>query len=135
MVKFMRKYKKYQLLFSVNLIFISIFMIFIFKCIFKNYDEYSKLNSVYILDNIMEIVVTTKELRQLEKNNCIYLNSKKKKIKILSIVKNILKKDDVCYHQVRVNINNVSRDTILNVSIYNKKERMIRLFFDCWKED
>jgi len=69
----------------LQLIFISIFMIFIFKCIFKNYDEYSKLNSVYILDNIMEIVVTTKELRQLEKNNCIYLNSKKKKIKIRKI--------------------------------------------------
>lgn len=131
----MKNYKKYQLLFSLNLFVISIFTFFITMCSLNSYNEYTKLNSVYILDNIIDVMLTTKDLKQLEKNNYLYLNSKRKRVEILNITKNILKKGNTYYHQTRLKIDGISSKTNLNISIYQKKRRIIRLFFDCWKEE
>ncbi len=131
----MKRYKKYQLLFTINVFTITIFILLLTMLFIKDYNEYTKINASYILDNIVEIVITTKELKQIEKNNYIYLNSKKTKIEIISTTKNIYQRKKVYYHQILLKINGITNKNLLNISIFNKKERMINLFFDCWKEE
>lgn len=131
----MKNYKKYQLLFTINLITIIIFSLFLITISTKYYNEYTKINSSYILDNIVEIVITTKELKQIEKNNYIYLNSKRRKIEIISTIKNIYQRKNIKYHQVLLKINNIKDKSTLNISIFDKKEKIIKLLFDCWKEE
>lgn len=131
----MKRYKKYQLLFTINIITIIIFVLFLITISIKYYNDYTKISSSYILDNMVEIVITTKELKQIEKNNYIYLNSKRKKIEIISTIKNIYQRKNIKYHQVLLKINHITDKSILNISIFNKKEKIIKLFFDCWKEE
>lgn len=131
----MKKYRKYQLLFSINLLTIAIFVLFLITIFIKYYNEYTKINASYILDNIVEIVINTKELKQIEKNNYVYLNSKKTKIEMISTTKNIYQRKKTYYHQVLLKINGITNKSTLNISIFYKKEKIINLFFDCWKEE
>ncbi len=130
----MKRYKKYQLLFTINIIIIILFILFVISLTKINYNEYTKLNSIYIIDNVVESVVTSKQLKYLEKNNFVYLNSSRKKIEILSITKNIYKRDGEFYHQILLKINKIKENTIINMSIPQKKRKLIILIKDCWKE-
>ncbi len=131
----MKRYKKYQLLFMFNLFLVILFIVFFIVIFIKKYNEYTKISSIYILDNIVQIVITTDELQQIQKNNYVYLNSKRKKIDIIAITKNVYKRNQINYHQVLIKLRPVDEKTILNISIFHKKRKMIELFWNCWKEE
>lgn len=135
MVKFVRKYRAYQFLFSFNFIVIVMFFIFLGSSRFYSYNEYTKLNAIYVVDNIIHVVLTNKEFKQLEKNRYLYLNSVKKKVNILSVTKNIYKRENIFYHQVSLEIKGVSDSTTLNVSMLKKKENVVNLFRTCFEEE
>lgn len=135
MVKFVRKYRAYQFLFSFNFIVIVMFFIFLGSSRFYSYNEYTKLNAIYVVDNIIHVVLTSKEFKQLEKNRYLYLNSVKKKVNILSVTKNIYKRENIFYHQVSLEIKGVSDSTTLNVSMLKKKENVVNLFRTCFEEE
>lgn len=135
MVRFMKRYKKYQLLFTINLFFMILFILFFIIICIKKYNEYTKINGIYILDNIVQIVITTDELRQIQKNNYVYLNSKRKKIDIITITKNVYNRNRINYHQVLIKLESVDEKTILNISIFQQKRKVIELFWTCWKEE
>lgn len=130
----MKNYRKYQLLFSMS--FLLIFSVVIFTIYILNgyYREYTNIRGIYILDNVIEIIVDTSTLKKIEKNNTLFLNSKKKKYQIISIEKNVYK-DRKYYHQVLLKIRGINKDTKINVSIYNKKRKLIYLFIDGFKEE
>lgn len=131
----MKNYKKYQMLFTISFVYIIVFMFFISYLYNNSYVKYTKINGIYILDDIIEIVVDKKSLLNLEKNKYIYLNSKKKKIKIISIDKNVYKKNNKYYHQILLKIKGITENTKLNISIFNKKEKLLDMLLKCWKED
>ncbi len=131
----MKIYKKYHLLFFMNFLTIITFLISLVYFNNINYNEYIKLDSIYVLDNTVKMIVDNKQLENIQKNKFIYLNSEKSKIKIISITKNIYIRRGINYHEVLLNIYNINEKTDLNISIYNKKKSYITIFKDCWKEE
>ena len=96
----MRKYKKYRLLFFFNFLTIILFLVTVIYFSINKYNEYIKLNAVYVLDNTIKTIVEEKELKIIEKNKYVYLNSKKYKVEIISISKNIYRKKNKIYHEL-----------------------------------
>ena len=131
----MRKYKKYRLLFFFNFLTIILFLVTVIYFSINKYNEYIKLNAVYVLDNTIKTIVEEKELKIIEKNKYVYLNSKKYKVEIISISKNIYRKKNKIYHELLLKIKNLKNKDNINVSIVSNKKTYITMFKSCWKEE
>ena len=131
----MRNYKKYRTIMLLSFIEIVSFILFIFNLFISSYQDYVKLNGIFIEENRVSFITDSKILISLRKNKFLYYNGKKKKIKILKVTKNIYKKEKKTYHQILVEIPGIKNDKNLNISMYKNKKSKISLFLDTWKED
>lgn len=129
--------KKYEDEFSIFIAsFISILIFFILVVLaFKNkFNKYTSIPANHIIDNAIEVILTTEELKYIEKNNYIYYRSKKEKVEIVSVIKNAYKNKKRC-HQIILRLKLKEEKTnLIYISIYNKKEKFIKLLNQFWKE-
>ena len=135
MERLVRNYKKYRTIMLLSFIEIVSFILFIFNLFISSYQDYVKLNGIFIEENRVSFITDSKILISLRKNKFLYYNGKKKKIKILKVTKNIYKKEKKTYHQILVEIPGIKNDKNLNISMYKNKKSKISLFLDTWKED
>lgn len=98
------------------------------------YNRYYKIDGTYIKENHIRLIVTDKILKDIEKNNYVYIKSKKEKIKIITITKNIYKSKRKNYHEVLLKVKIENKEDI-ELSILEEKKELITMFKDCWKED
>lgn len=131
----MRNYKRYKIIFILSFIVIVSLIIFILNLWVNSYQDYEKLNSIFIEDNRISFIADDNTFKNLRKNKYLYYNGKKKKIKIINITKNIYKKSNKKYHQILVEVPGITSEENLNISIYKNKKKIISLFFEAWKED
>lgn len=129
----MKIYKRYKLLFIINCFTIIVFLSSIVYFKVTKYNDYLKINANYIKKNQVRIVVEDKLFKKIEKNPYVYVNTKKKQIKIVSITKNIYREKKKSYHEVFLNLD-LERKGNLELSILNKKKEFITMFKECWKE-
>lgn len=119
----------------MNMLCFFLFFLFLMMSSTMTYNEYKKLDVIYVLDNVIEVFLTEEDLKQIQKNNYLYLNSKKQKVKFLSITKNVYQRKKLSYHQVLLEISNINKNTTLNISIFREKKKWITLLKDSWKEE
>ena len=129
----MKIYKRYKLLFIINCFTIIVFLSSIVYFKVTKYNDYLKINANYIKKNQVRIVVEDKLFKKIEKNPYVYVNTKKKQIKIVSITKNIYREKKKSYHEVFLNLD-LERKGNLELSILNKKKEFITMFKECCKE-
>lgn len=129
----MKIYKRYKLLFIINCFTIILFLSSIVYFKVTKYNDYLKINANYIKKNQVRIIVEDKLFKKIEKNPYVYANTKKKKIKIVSITKNIYREKKKSYHEVFLNLD-LERKGNIELSILNKKKEFITMFKECWKE-
>lgn len=129
----MKIYKRYKLLFIINCFTIIVFLSSIVYFKVTKYNDYLKINANYIKKNQVRIVVEDKLFKKIEKNPYVYVNTKKKQIKIVSITKNIYREKKKSYHEVFLNLD-LERKGNIELSILNKKKEFITMFKECWKE-
>ncbi len=127
----MKNYKKKYLIRYITVLYIFIIVLFILYSLNNYYSKYKIYRGTFLLDNMFEIIVPNKSLKYLEKNKYIYINSIKKKYKIININKNIYKNNNL----VVLKINNLINKNKIIVSIYDDKEKLINIFKIFFKED
>ena len=127
----MKNYKKKYLIRYITVLYIFIIVLFILYSLNNYYSKYKIYRGTFLLDNMFEIIVPNKSLKYLEKNTYIYINSIKKKYKIININKNIYKNNNL----VVLKINNLINKNKIIVSIYDDKEKLINIFKIFFKED
>lgn len=131
----MRKYKKYRLLFFYNFLTIVSFLITLIYFSNNKYNEFIKINSIYVINDSIKIIVDTNTLKIIEKNKYVYLDSKKYPIEIIYITKNISRNNNKAFHEIVFKINNIKLNNNLNISIVSNKKSYITMFQSCWKEE
>ncbi len=131
----MKKYKKYRLLFFFNFVTIICFLITLFYFSVNKYNKYIKLNYIYALNDEIKLIVGDKELKIIEKNKYIYLNSKKYPLEIVSITRNIYKNNNKYYNELILKIKDVKLNNNPSISILSNKKSYITMFKSCWKEE
>lgn len=127
----MKNYKKKYLIRYITVLYIFIIVLFILYSLNNYYSKYKIYRGTFLLDNMFEIIVPNKSLKYLEKNKYIYINSIKKKYKIININKNIYKNNNL----VVLKINDLINKNKIIVSIYDDKEKLINIFKIFFKED
>lgn len=132
--------KKYE---KKEVLFISIFILFITYIIFidiiftKTYNKYILINTTVESNEIINMYISNKELKYLKANHYIYIKDKKYKRKIIEVNRNILTKDKLSYHEVKVNVNlekKYKAGDNIKIKVFEKKEKLYKIFKSCWKE-
>jgi len=129
-----RNYEKNELIiFIILLVFILEVLLGLFLFKYKVY-EYKKLTGIVSNKNIVTLIITKKGKKLLNKNKKVYVDSKYLNYKIIEDKGYLTKKNNVKYYEVliKVKINKESNE-VIDLSIRDKKIRIIKLFKNIWK--
>ena len=113
-------------------------VIFTFLLITTKEYKYKKINGVVVKDNLVDIVIPSKEKNIIYKNKYLYLNDKKIKFKIVEEKKNVYKHNKEKYHELLVSYKfdkKYKTSDILSISIKKEKYRLIEIFKLIWEGD
>ena len=133
-----KKYEKFSLVISMCIIIFIIEVIFTFLLITTKEYKYKKINGVVVKDNLVDIVIPSKEKNIIYKNKYLYLNDKKIKFKIVEEKKNVYKHNKEKYHELLVSYKfdkKYKTSDILSISIKKEKYRLIEIFKLIWEGD
>lgn len=133
-----KNYEKNQLIITMTFLFIVIFIILLINLFKHRYRTYKNINSIVVTENYLELIINSNDLKLLNSSNYLYIDNKKKKREIISIEKDVLKRDNITYHDViiRVKFPNKYKDNdYVKLTIYDKKEKLFSIFKSCWKEE
>lgn len=133
-----KNYEKNQLIITMTFLFIVIFIILLINLFKHRYRTYKNINSIVVTENYLELIINSNDLKLLNSSNYLYIDNKKKKREIISIEKDVLKRNNITYHDViiRVKFPNKYKDNdYVKLTIYNKKEKLFSIFKSCWKEE
>ena len=130
----MKKKYKDDKIFIITTVSITIFIIIFMYIINFKYNEYKLLTGIAVDRDKLKFILDSKNIKTLQKNSYLYLDNKKIKYNILSTNRNVVKKDDINYHEVIIKINTFNYEEYLNVSIFIGNKRIINLFKNIWKE-
>ena len=133
-----KKYEKCSLVISMCIIIFIIEVIFTFLLITTKEYKYKKINGVVVKDNLVDIVIPSKEKNIIYKNKYLYLNDKKIKFKIVEEKKNVYKHNKEKYHELLVSYKfdkKYKTSDILSISIKKEKYRLIEIFKLIWEGD
>lgn len=133
-----KNYEKNQLIITMSFLLIVIFIILLINLFKHRYRTYKNINSIVVTENYLELIINSNDLKLLNSSNYLYIDNKKKKREIISIEKDVLKRNNVTYHDViiRVKFPNKYKDNdYVKLTIYDKKEKLFSIFKSCWKEE
>ena len=132
-----KKYEKNELiLFFSIMFFILIIIVFIFLW-YKKISVYKIFSGVVYKDNVLEVIVSEDDLKLFYKNKVIYIEDKSYKLDILKVNKNILKREEMKYSSVFINIEFTDMyklNDVIILSIRDKGVRLIEIFKIIWEE-
>lgn len=138
MEKFMkRKYEKKELLIGIC---ISLFIMEIVVGIWiiqRKITLFKEFSCVVEKKDLLVVMLNEEEMKLFRRNKCIYVGNEKVNYKINKVIKNILKKDNVFYNQVfiEVDIDDKCRENdIVFVSMAEKNVSLINIFKIMWGE-
>lgn len=133
-----KNYEKNQLIITMSFLLIVIFIILLINLFKHRYRTYKNINSIVVTENYLELIINSNDLKLLNSSNYLYIDNKKKKREIISIEKDVLKRNNITYHDViiRVKFPNKYKDNdYVKLTIYDKKEKLFSIFKSCWKEE
>lgn len=133
-----KNYEKNQLIITMSFLLIVIFIILLINLFKHRYRTYKNINSIVVTENYLELIINSNDLKLLNSSNYLYIDNKKKKREIISIEKDVLKRNNTTYHDViiRVKFPNKYKDNdYVKLTIYDKKEKLFSIFKSCWKEE
>ncbi len=134
------KSKKYELFGSVELLAVVLFgLFFTFVIVCFTYPfvkTYKSISCVFIGDGSVSLIVGSKELSWFYKNHSVLVDGKKINFGIESEMRNVMKKDNKIYHQLVLNLKEVSKykeNDVVDLKIYQKSISFFQAFLEIWK--
>lgn len=134
------KSKKYELFGSVELLAVVLFVLFFtFVIVCFTYPfvkTYKSISCVFIGDGSVSLIVSSKELSWFYKNYSVLVDGKKINFGIESEMRNVMKKDNKIYHQLVLNLKEVSKykeNDVVDLKIYQKSISFFQAFLEIWK--
>lgn len=113
---------------SIFIIFIiGLFILLIISCNYK-IKEYKEFNLIHLNNNKYELIVNRKDLELLNNNKVIYINNRKYRYKIIEVNRDIIKRDDKKYSEVKISLDKSINEDIIVSYIFYKNNRLIDIF-------
>ena len=113
---------------SIFIIFIiGLFILLIISCNYK-IKEYKEFNLIHLNNNKYELIVNRKDLELLNNNKVIYINNRKYRYKVIEVNRDIIKRDDKKYSEVKISLDKSINEDIIVSYIFYKNNRLIDIF-------
>ena len=109
------------------LFIIGLFILLIISCNYK-IKEYKEFNLIHLNNKKYELIVNKKDLELLNNNKVIYINNRKYKYKIIEVNRDIIKRDDKKYSEVKISLDKSINEDIIVSYIFYKNNRLIDIF-------
>ena len=133
-----RKYEKYELVVFISVIFVFILVVFLIIINKSRFRTYTSISAFVLSKHYIETYVTDYELKLIKNRNIVYIDNRKRKVKIDSVERNILKRKKVIYHGVMLKLDVPDKykdNDYIKISLYQNKIKITRMFKSCWKEE
>ena len=127
----MKKYIKDEFFLFLNALVFFITIVVVIKIFKEKLRTYNITTAALIIDNNYVIFVNNEDMKFLQKNPYVYIDSKKVHIKIIEINKKYYKN----FNKILIRIKKKELKKEISISIYNNKKNFLELFFNCWEED
>jgi len=129
-----RNYEKNELIiiFIIIIFILEIFlMIFLYK--YRVY-EYKNITGIVSKKNIVTLIITKEEMKLLNKNKKIYIDNKYLNYTIIEDRGYLLSKNKKKYYEIIIKVK-IKKDIneVVDISIKDKKIRIIKLLKDIWE--
>jgi len=131
-----KNYEKLTYIYTVVFILMILIIVLIIFSLKENIRTYDVISSSVIKDDLVEAVVTDKQLKTIYKNKYLYLNRKKQVIKIEKINKNILVRKNKNYHNIllKIKLNKKAKvNDIKPLILFNRKVNIFEMIRIIWK--
>ena len=131
------KYERFGLIIFFICILIVFEIAFIVSIIKNKNELYVSYSGVVMKSNLGLFIINDKEMNVLYKNRYLYFNGKRIKYSIERITKDVIKKDNNKYNEVLINFKFSKKkykdNDVINISIRDDKEPIIKMFKIIWK--
>ena len=133
-----KNYEKTTFVLFIFYILLVLIIVYFISLFYFKIDRYSIINGIVYTDELVLIVVDEKERNIIYNNSTVYIDNKKYKYSInedrgITIINN-----GICYYEIliKIDINNKYKiNDTLDISIKNKREKVINIFKIIWEDD
>lgn len=129
-----KNYEKWSLWIVLVIGTYLLLALFISFISFTKINTYKRFQGVSIKENMLEVVIPSKDLELFEDNSCLYIKNKKYKYTIKEVNRNMVKDGHILLLEIK-NIKNEKGKEIISFSIFHKKVKIRKMFEIIWKED
>lgn len=133
----LKRYERHSLLFSFCVCLIFIVVAFFGYSLIKKIPNYVLISGVVKKRDVIEVLVTDKDLDILYKNKYVYIEGEKTSYKISNVVLKVLKRKKTMYHDVFISLEfdkNYKENDTIDLVIRNGSGKLISIFKTIWKE-
>ena len=131
-----KRYESMTFIYTVIFILIIIVFLLLIFSLNKNIKTYKVINSSVFKDNVVEAIVTDKQLKMIYNNKYLFLNRKKVLIRIIEINKSVLVRKNNEYHRVLLKVKlkkNCKVNDIKSLVLFNRKVNIFEMIKIIWK--
>lgn len=133
-----RNYENKNIIYFILIILIILEIVTLIYFYNEKIYKYENIQGTVVKDNLVNLIVTDKQNKIINKNSNLYLNSKIKKYKVIKDDGYILKRNNIKYRslliKVKFNKNYKANDSI-ELIFKSKKIRIIEIFKIIWEGD
>lgn len=128
--------KRCGILFLIIIFFITICGLVIYTFFFK-VNSYYLIRGVVFKDDLLEVMVSDKELKMLYKNGYVYIKDKEYNYNISDIILNALERDENNYNIVYIEckLDNEKENDIVDLVFLDERVYLFKMFELIWKGD
>ncbi len=126
-----RNYEKKTLIVFISIILFILEIFFLMIISIKKEYNYTKVTGIVLKENLLIIVASKEERKNFYNNSHIYLDSKKRKMKIIEDRGAIITKDNKKYYELLIKVKFTKKykaNDIIPISIKTEKKRLIEIF-------
>lgn len=133
-----KNYEKKELLYFMIIVFLFFQMIICSLYLKEEYRTYKSISAIVITDYYIKTYVDNQSLQKLKQSKYFYVDNKRLKYEIINIEKNVLKKDEVSFHEVMIKFQIPKKykdNDTFRISIYSDKKEIYTMFKKCWESE
>lgn len=130
----LRNYEKKSIVvFFITILLFGILGLAIFTCFYK-IPTYRVITGVVFKDDLIEVMVTDSELKQMYKNSMFYIDDKKYNYSIEEVILKALVKDHENYNVVYIGclIDDRKENDVVELVFRNEKVKLFKMFEVIW---
>ncbi len=132
-----KKYEKDETIIIISWIFIFIVIVVGWILLNKEIYVYKKFAGILYTDTALEVTLNKSDTKLIQRNSKIFVENNLKKINIIRVEKDVLKRNNVQYNKVFLDIGKGNGKTgdVVEFSMIEKRVKVANIFKIIWDGD